>query len=111
MFLELLRLGVYSHEQLQASPEYLQKFQLENLKPISPIGLKHVNLKEQAKSISKIFQNDYEEINNDQSEKTLTDFKNAPVIQLHNHSQFSILQSTISIKKLVDATANTVCKL
>ena len=104
-FLELLRLGVYSHKQLQASPEYLQKFQSENLKPISPIGLKHVNLKKQAKSISKIFQNDYEEINNIQSEKTLTDFKNAPVIQLHNHSQFSILQSTISIKKLVDATA------
>ena len=90
-FLELLRLGVYSHEQLQASPEYLQKFQSENLKPISPIGLKHVNLKKQAKSISKKFQNDYEEINNNQSEKTLTDFKNAPVIQLHNHSQFSIL--------------------
>ena len=26
-------------------------------------------------------------------------------VHLHNHSQFSILQSTISIKKLVNATA------
>jgi len=28
------------------------------------------------------------------------------VVHLHNHSQFSILQSTISIKKLVKATAD-----
>src|SRR5690606_2351890 len=35
----------------------------------------------------------------------LNDFENADFAHLHNHSQFSVLQSTISIANLVDTAA------
>ena len=104
-FLELVRLGFYSSEELQSSQEYLEKFKIENINPIPSLGLTHINLKNEANVLSELLKEQAQDINLHQSDKVLDSFKNSSVVQLHNHSQFSILQSTISIKKLVDATS------
>ena len=104
-FLELIRLGFYSSEELQSSPEYLEKFKIENINPIVSLGLTHINLKNEANVLSELLKEKDQDISLHQTDKVLDSFKNCSVVQLHNHSQFSILQSTISIKKLVDATS------
>ena len=104
-FLELIRLGFYSSEELQSSPEYLEKFKIENINPIVSLGLTHINLKNEANVLSELLKEKDQDISLLQTDKVLDSFKNCSVVQLHNHSQFSILQSTISIKKLVDATS------
>ena len=103
-FLELLRQGIYTTDQLQANPEYLQDFQTQNPDVIAPLGLKHVNLK---KAAAKLVEqtNKQEQTTPPTTSEISTELADAPVVHLHNHSQFSILQSTISIKKLVQATA------
>ena len=104
-FLELIRLGFYSSEELQSSSEYLEKFKIENINPIVSLGLTHINLKNEANVLSELLKEKDQDISLLQTDKVLDSFKNCSVVQLHNHSQFSILQSTISIKKLVDATS------
>jgi DNA polymerase-3 subunit alpha len=101
-FLELLRRGSYSAEQLQADTDYLQKFQAQNSEIIAPLGLKHVNLKKSSTALAADSKNSY--IDTDENKTKIKDVPpallDAPVVHLHNHSQFSILQSTISIKKI-----------
>ena len=103
-FLELLRQGNYTADQLQATPEYLQDFQTQNPDAIAPLGLKHVNLKKAAAKLVEQTKKQEQGTPPTISEIS-TELADAPVVHLHNHSQFSILQSTISIKKLVQATA------
>lgn len=105
-FFELLRLEHFSIEQLQTNSNYFQEFQAQNPNPISPLGLKHVNLKAASEKIAKDEKAETQPqppttLNSDLSQQ----LQEATVVHLHNHSQFSILQSTISIKKLVKATA------
>ena len=51
-FLELIRLGEYTKEQLDVQPDYFEGFKKENTDTIKLIGLKHINLKkESAKNI------------------------------------------------------------
>lgn len=104
-FLELLRQGVYSAVQLQSEPDYLQQFQSQNSTVITPLGLKHVNLKKAAAKLQEVSKKQ-EETAPPTAHKIHTSLTDANVVHLHNHSQFSILQSTISIKKLVKATAD-----
>ncbi|MGB0186845.1 MAG: DNA polymerase III subunit alpha [Flavobacteriaceae bacterium] len=103
-FLELLRQGIYTADQLQATPEYLQDFQTQNPDGIAPLGLKHVNLKKAAAKLVEQTKKQ-EQTTPPTTSEISTELADAPVVHLHNHSQFSILQSTISIKKLVQATA------
>ena len=103
-FLELLRQGIYTADQLQATPEYLQDFQTQNPDRIAPLGLKHVNLKKAAAKLVEQTKKQ-EQTTPPTTSEISTELADAPVVHLHNHSQFSILQSTISIKKLVQATA------
>ena len=105
-FFELIRLSEYTKEELDVQPDYFQKFSEANPKEIQLIGLKHINLKEESAKINRRLQESQQEeidefeINNDTSE--LRDVRFA---HLHNHSQFSILQSTISIKDLVSSAS------
>ena len=102
-FLELLRQGHFTADQLQANPEYLQDFQTQNPNVIAPLGLKHVNLK---KAAAKLVEASQKEQSIPPTTSALPAvLEDAQVVHLHNHSQFSILQSTISINKLVQATA------
>ncbi|QKJ61666.1 DNA polymerase III subunit alpha [Flavobacterium sp. M31R6] len=105
-FLELIRRDIFTKEELDVEVGYFKDFKSKNPHEIELIGLKHINLKEaserirlqfgekQAVSVSK------EELT--ENKKVLID---ASFAHLHNHTQFSVLQSTIAIGALVSITA------
>ncbi|MCA0131577.1 DNA polymerase III subunit alpha [Winogradskyella alexanderae] len=105
-FLELIRRSEYTKEELDVQPDYFEEFIQTNPQPIQLIGLKHINLKQESAKINLRLQEEQTDLDIVQtSEETKQQLANVDFVHLHNHSQFSILQSTISIKDLVDATA------
>ncbi len=101
-FFELMRLGEYTKEQLDIEPEYFERFTKANPQTIQLIGLKHINLKKESARINERLQKaqettiSYEDIKQNESALADVDF-----VHLHNHSQFSVLQSTMSVVDLV----------
>ena len=97
-FLELIRIKNFKKEQLQADDDYFTRFKENNLEAITKAGINHVNLKKKSEVLRKKFEEN----------KTVSkDFENIDISEsdfshLHNHSQFSMLQSTIKIKDLVE---------
>jgi len=55
-FFELLRQRIYTSEQLDVQPDYLEQFSEANPQPITFIGLKHINLKKASEAIKKALQ-------------------------------------------------------
>ena len=51
-FLELLRNGNYTQEELQVDSSYFVDFTTHNTEVISPVGLKHQNLKKESDKIT-----------------------------------------------------------
>lgn len=105
-FLELVRREVFTKEELDVPKEYFKDFQERNAEPFKLIGLKHINLKaasdkirEQLKALAGEGQQTVV------SEEDKADFKVAKFAHLHNHTQFSVLQSTIGIGNIVAAAA------
>jgi DNA polymerase-3 subunit alpha len=103
-FLELIRQRSYTSEQLDVSDDYFENFSEENPQRIELIGLKHINLKKASEKIRKRLQKQEpsEEITSEEIQENLEKLDEVPFAHLHNHSQFSVLQSTISIKDLVN---------
>ena len=103
-FLELIRTEIFTKEELDVEPEYFEDFQLKNPRSIQLIGLKHINLKEASDKIRQQFG---DKGNTPISKETLSENKqiliDAEFVHLHNHTQFSVLQSTVSVKDLVAA--------
>jgi DNA polymerase-3 subunit alpha len=105
-FFELIRTEVFTKQELEVEQEYFEDFQLKNPREIQLIGLQHINLKEasdkirqqlggqQTETISK------QELSDNRKSLIDTDF-----VHLHNHTQFSVLQSTISVAALVKAAS------
>ena len=105
-FFELIRTEVFTKTDLEVERDYFEDFQLKNPVKIQLIGLQHINLKEasdkirqqlgsqQAAPISK------QELSDNKQLLIDTDF-----VHLHNHTQFSVLQSTISVAALVKAAS------
>lgn len=106
-FLELVRRKVYTIEELDVPTDYFQNFSEENPQPIELIGLKHINLKKASDEIRKRLekQQPSDEISHEEIQENLEKLDEVPFAHLHNHSQFSVLQSTISIPDLVQAAA------
>ncbi|MBJ6369143.1 DNA polymerase III subunit alpha [Snuella sedimenti] len=105
-FFELVRLGEYTKEQLDVAPEYFQNFKEANPQTIQLIGLKHINLqKESAKIRERIQKEETSTISSEEIKQNVADLADVDFVHLHNHSQFSVLQSTISIPDLVNAAA------
>ena len=101
-FLELIRLGKFSLEELLQSANFYSKYQEINPSQIVAIGLKHINLKEESAKLRSIDDpNKKKEQNKDLSDL----LKDAPFAHLHNHSKFTILQSTSDVKQLFDQAA------
>ncbi len=103
-FFELLRTGNYTGEELDATDDYLRNFIERNRTPFRAIGLDHINLKEASARLKQAANQEAS------AESGLIDsalnhsrLKEIPFSHLHNHSQFSILQSTIDVKSLVSA--------
>ncbi|TWO33693.1 DNA polymerase III subunit alpha [Seonamhaeicola sediminis] len=105
-FLELVRLGEYTKEELDVDVDYFEDFSKANPAPIQLIGLKHINLKQESKKIRKRLQalEPLETILDDVAKDI--DLSNVQFAHLHNHSQFSVLQSTMSISDVVAAAAS-----
>ncbi|WP_179021718.1 DNA polymerase III subunit alpha [Winogradskyella forsetii] len=105
-FLELIRRKQYTKEQLDVQPDYFEKFTQENPAEIQLIGLKHINLKKESAKINARLQKEQSEaVPITIDKEAASQIKEVDFVHLHNHSQFSILQSTISIKDLVAAAA------
>lgn len=103
-FLELVRQGIFTTKELGVSDDYLEQFKLKNPRPIEAIGLKHLNLKQASEALRQkmggpssapVTPKDVS-----QNKQLLADTAFA---HLHNHTQFSVLQSTISVPALVKA--------
>ena len=108
-FLELIRRKIYSADELQVEPDYFETFNKFNPEPIKLIGLKHINLKKASDRIRKeiaSISNEEEEVSSDTIDKNIAGLEKVSFAHLHNHSQFSILQSTSSTQNLIKATAD-----
>ncbi|HEX8563665.1 MAG TPA: DNA polymerase III subunit alpha [Flavobacterium sp.] len=101
-FFELLRRRAYTKEQLDVPDSYFEDFCTKNPAEIQLIGLKHINLKAASDEIRREFQKN-------QPDRSLSDadalriLADVDFVHLHNHTQFSVLQSTISVASLVKA--------
>ncbi|MGY8885424.1 MAG: DNA polymerase III subunit alpha [Flavobacteriales bacterium] len=104
-FLELIRRQVFTAEALDVQPDYVENFSKANPKQIELIGLKHINLKKASEAIRKELEASQktQEISTEKIDENIATLQDVAFAHLHNHSQFSILQSTISTQDLVDA--------
>lgn len=106
-FFELIRLEEFTKEQLEVQPDYFKNFKEANPSEIQLIGLKHINLKQESAKIKEQIQSLQTDAEPSKVEiaQNIQELKEVDFVHLHNHSQFSVLQSTISIKDLVANTA------
>jgi DNA polymerase-3 subunit alpha len=104
-FLELVRRQIFTTNELDVQPDYFEHYSEENPKTIELIGLKHINLKKASDKIRKELEKELVEDEISSEEKIENDaiLQENPFVHLHNHSQFSILQSTSSTKDLINA--------
>ncbi|AKA35324.1 DNA polymerase III subunit alpha [Flagellimonas lutaonensis] len=101
-FLELIRKRQYTPEQLDVAPGYFERFSKENPKEMELVGLKHINLKEASQKIADaLWKKDTGGISQQELDENVEKLEEATFVHLHNHSQFSVLQSTMSTKELV----------
>jgi DNA polymerase-3 subunit alpha len=103
-FLELIRRGVFTKEELDVPAEYFKKFEEQNPQEVQLIGLKHINLKQASDAIRAQFQQEEAADTPNQADNQVhSSLAEVDFVHLHNHTQFSVLQSTISVKDLVAA--------
>ena len=103
-FLELVRNKQFSEDQLGVTSDYFEKYIRKNSAVFEKAGIKHVNLK---KKSEKLKQSNEKEIDEPvHTEKQISsDLDDVKFVHLHNHTQFSVLQSTMSIVDLVSITS------
>src|SRR5690606_19624442 len=105
-FLELVKRNVFSAEELQVDAGYFVEFRNRYPDPIKPIGLSHVNLKAASDEIRRRLKDDQgERLSKQAIEANKRNMAQVDFVHLHNHTQFSVLQSTISVDDLVKAAA------
>lgn len=97
-FFELVRREVFTAEELQVEKEFFGKFQSLHPAQIQPIGLTHINLKEASAKLKGGTAPDAGDVDRDAARERL---KDVPFVHLHNHTQFTILQSTMDVKGLI----------
>ncbi|MAN03222.1 MAG: DNA polymerase III subunit alpha [Owenweeksia sp.] len=94
-FLELVRIGVFTNERLDFSPEDKQAFLRNYPDTVQPIGLKVESFKELARKLR--------EKSADGTTEVVEEVVDASqeFVHLHVHTQFSILQATCEINDLI----------
>lgn len=98
-FFELIRTEVFTEEELQQGGSYIENFKTFNPKPIGFIGLKHLNLKAESEKLKA--KDDDTAISRETQEENRKRLANVQFAHLHNHTQFTVLQSTIKVASLV----------
>ncbi|MCW4468634.1 DNA polymerase III subunit alpha [Flavobacterium sp. MFBS3-15] len=105
-FLELLKRETFRQEELDVHPSYFHEFREKNPQPVQLIGLKHINLKKASEEVrlrlEKLRAANNIEVSAPAEHHNIAD---VDFVHLHNHTQFSVLQSTISVPDLVKAAA------
>ncbi len=104
-FLELIRLREFTKEQLDVEADYFKNFSEANPKPIQVIGLKHINLKRESEKIRKRLDALKNVDTSSASQENIAALQEARFAHLHNHTQYSVLQSTIQIGNIVKNAA------
>ena len=103
-FFELLRRAVFTKEELNVSADYFKAFKERNPNEIQLTGIQHINLKKASEKIRNQFQKQGKVTTPINDEKKVAQtLAEIDFIHLHNHTQFSVLQSTISVADLVKA--------
>ena len=101
VFFELVRKGVFDQSVFKGYPDLIDSIGNDENKPISLLGLKHLNLKEESEKIKKKLVKENNE-ENKISEKIPQELIDSTYVHLHNSSQFSVLQSTSRIVNMVN---------
>jgi DNA polymerase-3 subunit alpha len=105
-FLQLVKMEVFTPEQLQTDREYFHLFKTHNPGVIQCAGLRHINLKAASEEIRKRQEKaEGSGISRQALQDNQEELKHATFVHLHNHTQFSVLQSTINIPGLIAAAA------
>ncbi len=102
-FFELIRIRVFTNEKLDVSPDYFPNFEAKNPSTIDLVGLKHLNLQKVSATL-KSKHDAQGQTRTSEKEEIGRGLENTNFAHLHCHSQFSILQSTASIKDLINST-------
>ncbi|MBZ9628698.1 DNA polymerase III subunit alpha [Psychroflexus sp. CAK1W] len=106
-FLELIRIGNYTEKELQAQPGYLLEFKAKHPQPIDKVGLNHINLKKASAKLKQKQEakSDEQKPSKAELDENLEQLQESSFVHLHNHTQFSVLQSTTAVPDLVAAAA------
>ena len=102
-FFELVRRNHYSEEQLGQEPGYLTAFHTAHPGQIQAVGLTHINLR--AASAELEDHTTHIQFRSPVDISVREALEQAPFAHLHNHSQFSVLQSTTKIRDLVERSS------
>ncbi len=100
-FLELIRRGIFSETELKKQAGYIKAFREKNPQTIQLIGLKHESFKKKSAQLRQKTQKQ-EQKTTDTDTVSLT---KVSFSHLHNHTQYSVLQSTTKIDELVQKAA------
>lgn len=96
-FFELIRREVFTRDELEVELEYFNRFKIANPDFIKSVGLTHINLKEASEKL-KVQESAGAEIDVDAARARL---KDVTFVHLHNHTQFTVLQSTMDVNGLI----------
>ncbi|HLS31138.1 MAG TPA: PHP domain-containing protein, partial [Flavobacteriaceae bacterium] len=100
-FLELVRRRMFTREELDVGEDYFENFNDANPDLIEKVGLQHVNLKKASAKIREALEAEESDISETEVQENIEILKDTKFVHLHNHTQFSILQSTIDMDDLI----------
>src|SRR5699024_5614278 len=100
-FLELVRRRMFTREELDVSEDYFENFNEANTDLIEKVGLRHVNLIKASAKIREALDAEESDISEAEVQENIEVLQDTKFVHLHNHTQFSILQSTIDMNDLV----------
>ena len=103
-FLELIRIKRFNEDQLGVTNDYFETYLSNNPKKIQQVGIKHVNLKKKSEKLKESL-NTHVDLKTDTKKEHFSELDDIEFVHLHNHTQFSVLQSTMSIKDLIKVTS------
>ena len=103
-FLELIRIRRFNEDQLGVTNDYFETYISNNPEKIQQSGIKHVNLKKKSEKLKESL-NAHVDLKTDIKKENFSELDDIEFVHLHNHTQFSVLQSTMSIRDLIEATS------
>ena len=103
-FLELIRIRRFNEDQLGVTNDYFETYISNNPEKIQQSGIKHVNLKKKSEKLKESL-NAHVDLKTDIKKENFSELDDIEFVHLHNHTQFSVLQSTMSITDLIGATS------